>query len=72
MKVPAPSIYYHRFITALEDRWNVEDEGEISDRLNVEISSEDGAVVLRQSGYIERLLEIHAPDGVPKQFKSTD
>ena len=59
---------YRQFTTALDDRWNVEDEGPIHDLLNVEISSEKDRVVLRQSGYIDKLLATYAPDGIPDSF----
>ena len=35
---------YAEFVTALCDRWKVEDEGEVSDLLNVEISRHGGSV----------------------------
>ena len=57
---------YHRFLGALTKRWDVEDEGEVSDLLNVEMTrTAGGHVTLRQSVYIDRLVAIHAPDGVP-------
>ena len=40
---------YHRFTSALQQRWSVEDEGEVSDLLNVEIHRVDGGVELRQT-----------------------
>ena len=58
---------YHRFISALCRRWDVEDEGMVSDLLNVEISrSASGHVTLRQTAYIDKLVATHAPQGVPK------
>ena len=56
---------YHSFTQALQTRWGVEDEGEVTDLLNVEISREDDCVVLRQTGYIERLVSTYLPQGVP-------
>jgi hypothetical protein len=47
---------YSSFTTALKEKWAVEDEGEISDLLNVEISREGEYVVLRQGGYIDKLV----------------
>ena len=67
-----PDTLYRRFIDALDARWSVEDEGEISDLLNVEISSENGAVVLRQTKYIERLVETYVPEDVHDSFRVTD
>ena len=56
---------YHQFTSDLSKRWDVEDEGEVTDLLSVEISREDEHVVLRQAGYISKLLATYAPDGVP-------
>eukprot|EP00965_Chrysotila_dentata_P235252 6200642-Pleurochrysis_carterae.AAC.1 len=60
---------YADFSAALVDRWRVEDEGEVSDLLNVDISVEGPDVVLRQSSYIKQLLSVHAPDGIPSGFQ---
>ena len=38
----------------------------------MEISSERGAVELRETGYIERMVESYTPSGVPSSFRSTD
>eukprot|EP00965_Chrysotila_dentata_P169197 5587607-Pleurochrysis_carterae.AAC.1 len=43
---------YARFTDALSGRWNVEDEGPVSDLLNVEITRTDGHVTLSQGNYI--------------------
>ena len=56
---------YHQFTSDLSSRWEVEDEGEVADLLSVEISKEEGHVVLRQRNYIRKMLLTHAPDGVP-------
>eukprot|EP00965_Chrysotila_dentata_P087423 2886402-Pleurochrysis_carterae.AAC.1 len=37
-----PNSLYERFTSDLASRWNVEDEGPISDLLNVDISAADG------------------------------
>ena len=55
---------YHRFTTDLQKRWEVEDEGEVEDLLNVEISREGSQIVLRQTGYIESLVKSYLPDGL--------
>ena len=62
---------YHSFITALQASWDVEDEGPISDLLNVEIERTDNCVSLRQTSYITRMAEMHFPDGVPNTIQST-
>merc|ERR1712086_532188 len=56
---------YRSFITALEARWNVEDEGELTDLLGIEFSRVDGIIELRQTKYIEKLAAGFFPDGVP-------
>jgi hypothetical protein len=65
---------YAEFIAALQSRWKVEDEGPVSDLLNVEFSREsDGTVVLTQKSYIERMVLRYlqsgpttvAPDATP-------
>ena len=43
---------YRAFISALETRWNVEDEGELTDLLGIEFTREDGAIELRQTKYM--------------------
>ena len=65
-----PGTLYDEFISELSTRFDVEDEGVISDLLNVEIAREGDDVVLRQRGYIDRLVETYAPDGVPDAFTS--
>ncbi len=63
-----PDSLYHEFTTALVKRWKVEDESEINDILNVEITREGNKVVLRQTNYIEKLVADHLPEGVPHSF----
>ena len=63
---------YHQFTRDLSKRWDVEDEGEVTDLLSVEISREEDHVVLRQSNYISKLLATYAPNGIPTSaFGST-
>ena len=56
---------YSNFTRDLQDEWDVEDEGEVSDLLSVEITREEDHVVLRQQGYVEKMMRNFAPDGVP-------
>ena len=57
---------YDWFVDQLQQRWDVEDEGDVSDLLGVEISStKDGHVELKQTAYIEKLCSTWFPDGVP-------
>ena len=62
---------YKRFTSDLQSRWNVDDEGDVSDLLGIEIeSSIDGCVTLKQRGYIERLCQTWFPDGVCSTVQS--
>ena len=56
---------YHQFTRDLQKRWSVDDEGDVSDLLNVEIVRSDGGVELRQTSYIEKLVSEWLPNGVP-------
>ena len=56
---------YSSFTKDLQSRWSVDDEGDVSDLLNVEIHRVDGGVELRQSSYIDKLVQEWFPDGVP-------
>eukprot|EP00965_Chrysotila_dentata_P003000 97043-Pleurochrysis_carterae.AAC.5 len=63
---------YESFTTDLAARWNVEDEGPgVSDLLNVDITTENDSVILKQEKYISRLVETYLPDGVPLSFHKT-
>ena len=53
---------YHEFTTSMQQRWDVDDEGEVHDLLNIEISREGADVVLRQVNYIEKLVATFLPD----------
>eukprot|EP00965_Chrysotila_dentata_P079627 2626178-Pleurochrysis_carterae.AAC.1 len=64
--------YYEPFTSApVAHRWNIEDEGPVSDLLNVEITVTDGTVELTQSKYIDSLVEAYLPDGIPTSFHVT-
>ena len=56
---------YSSFTKDLQARWSVDDEGDVSDLLNVEIHRVDGGVELRQTSYIEKLVSEWFPDGAP-------
>ena len=60
---------YSQFTSDLSKRWDVDDEGEVSDLLNVEISRNDGGATLKQTTYIEKLVKTWLPDGVPTSFQ---
>lgn len=46
----------------------MDDEGEVSDLLNVEMYRTDGGVELRQTSYIEKLAKEWLPDGIPSNM----
>ena len=56
---------YHKFTHDLQKRWAVEDEGDVSDLLGIDISVEHEHVCLRQTTYIDRLASEFFKDGVP-------
>ena len=61
---------YHSFTEVLQRDWNVDDEGPISDLLNVEIDRDsDTTVTLRQTGYIKKMVSTYLPDGIPTRFQ---
>ena len=53
------STLYAEFVRNLSARWEVEDEGEITDLLAVQFDFADGKVKLHQSDYIRRLVDEH-------------
>ena len=61
---------YTRFIADLQARWDVEDEGAVTDLLNIDITREGDSVVLRQTSYIERLASLWFADGPPAHMHS--
>ena len=61
---------YSKYTSALRDRWAVEDEGEVSDLLGVDITAKDGFVELTQTNYINRLVASWFPDGAPESIQS--
>ena len=56
---------FHSFISALEGKWKVEDEGELTDLLGIEFTRGDHVIELKQPKYIEKLTAEFFPDGVP-------
>ena len=54
---------YAYFTRELTRRWEVEDEGEVTDLLNIEISRQGASVTLRQTNYISKLVNELFPDG---------
>ena len=60
---------YQDFINQLQSRWEVEDEGELTDLLNVEFTFGDDYVKLSQTAYIEKMVSTYLPDGIPLSGK---
>lgn len=54
---------YQRITTDLSARWDVEDEDPVSDLLSIEIDHDDRGVCLRQTTYVQKLLDTYAPEG---------
>ena len=48
---------YRKFIHDLNERWNVEDEGEVTDLLGIEIERDGNTISLKQTAYIDRLVD---------------
>ena len=60
---------YHQFTTDLKQRWAVEDEGDVSDLLGIDIAVSDGHVCLTHANYISRLASECFPDGAPPSLQ---
>ena len=56
---------YREFTTELTAAWKAEDEGEVTDLLNVEISATNNGVELRQTNYIMSMASAHLLHGQP-------
>ena len=56
---------YASFTRELTQRWEVEDEGEVTDLLNSEISRQGASITLRQTAYIDKLTKEWFPHGPP-------
>ena len=46
---------YSKFTAALKQRWRVEDEGPVTDLLNIQIEREGDTITLKQTSYITKL-----------------
>eukprot|EP00965_Chrysotila_dentata_P097804 3233596-Pleurochrysis_carterae.AAC.1 len=64
----APNSLYSSFTTALSTRWNVEDEGLVSDLLNVDIATDADCVLLKQEKYTAQLVDTYLPEGIAASF----
>eukprot|EP00965_Chrysotila_dentata_P126664 4188682-Pleurochrysis_carterae.AAC.3 len=56
---------------ALPARCNVEDQGPVSDLLNVDIFTDANSIIHKQEQYITHLVENYLPDGVSLSFDKT-
>ena len=61
---------YAEFATALQKRWNVEDEGDVHDLLGIEFDFGKSTITLHQASYIEKLAKEFFPDGVPSSSQA--
>eukprot|EP00965_Chrysotila_dentata_P000538 17367-Pleurochrysis_carterae.AAC.1 len=66
-----PASLYAEFVDVLTARWNMEDEGPVSDLLNVDIAITDASVILKQEKYIAHLVSTYLPEGVPLSFHAS-
>jgi len=60
-----PTSLYADFTSALQRDWKAEDEGEVTDLLNVEINADNDVVKLTQTGYISSMANEHLCQGQP-------
>jgi len=60
---------YDGFRTALHTRWKAEDEGELSDILNICAAHEGSSIKLSQPTYIDTMVERYLPDNKLKATK---
>eukprot|EP00965_Chrysotila_dentata_P221797 6192592-Pleurochrysis_carterae.AAC.2 len=60
---------YHDFIGALTHRWNIEEEGLVSELLNVDITTDSSSVRVTQENYIAHLT--YLPECVPLSVHKT-
>ena len=61
---------YRDFTEALTKRWEVEDEGDLTDLLGVEFTRDGQSINLTQTAYIVKLVSEHFPDGVPATMQA--
>ena len=69
-KHETPGSLFDRFSKAFFDTWEAEDEGELSDLLNIHYRVTDDSVTLHQAPYIADLATRFFPDGVPSKLRS--
>ena len=60
---------FKRLVNSLKQDWEIDDEGEAVDLLNVHFTKTDSGVLLHQRPYIESMVNKYIPDGVPLAFQ---
>lgn len=61
-----PNSFYAKFVKQLRTDWDVIDEGPMTDLLGIEVEyHKDGAILLHQSKYINKMIERFYPNGIP-------
>ena len=60
---------FQAFSSNLQRDWEVEDEGEAVDLLNVQFAKTECGILLHQRPYIEKMLARFSPDGIPLEFQ---
>ena len=61
---------YAKFTKDLTASWEAEDEGDVSDLLNIEFKQTSRGVKLSQGNYIDNLVQRFCPEGIPLSFHS--
>ena len=65
-----PGSLFDRFSKAFFEAWEAEDEGELSDLLNIHYKVSEDSVTLHQAPYIAELATRFFPDGIPSKLRS--
>ena len=59
--------FYHKFVTELQEKWDVVDEGDMDDLLGMQVRrNKDKSITLHQQACIEKMVERFYPKGLPK------
>ena len=67
-----PDSIFTNFRDAFFKRWDAEDEGHMTDLLNVQIQKNpDGSILLHQQPYIEKMVDRYFPNGIPNNVQKT-
>ena len=57
---------YQLFVSELKKKWDVEDEGELSDLLGIDFTRGENTVALKQGNYVRKMVATYFPLGAPK------